>query len=290
MLSAEESGFFEKPEGGLSLRTLLVTTSWDDGHPSDLRTADLLDKHGLSGTFYVPCANSENKPVMASAAIAELGRRFEIGGHTKDHISLPEIAPRLAAEQIQANKHRLEDLLGRELCGFAYVRGRHNRVVRSLVKKAGYRYARTVKNLTSTPGLDPFQVPTTAQFFAHTRSTYIRNYLRRGPTLERAVILSTVLTHDDLTTRFMRAARASARLGGYFHLWGHSWELDESELWQELDRLLAQLRELDARFVTNAAWCAHLSMNVEMRPPVAVEKPADLNDARLARSDFVESS
>src|SRR6202011_3005986 len=128
---------------------LLVTTSWDDGHPSDLRVADLLEKHGLSGTFYVPSTNSEGRPVMRSIEIAELGHRFEIGGHTQDHISLTETSPHLAATQIVANKHRLEDLLGREVWGFAYVRGRHNRIVRDLVAKAGYRYARTVTNLMS---------------------------------------------------------------------------------------------------------------------------------------------
>jgi peptidoglycan/xylan/chitin deacetylase (PgdA/CDA1 family) len=236
--------------------SLLVTTSWDDGHPSDLRVADLLEKHGLSGTFYVPCANSEGRPVMQSGEIAQLGRRFEIGGHTQDHISLTGIAPHLAANQIITNKHRLENLLGREVSGFAYVRGQHNRVVRGLVEKAGFRYARTVKNLMSTPGQDRFQVPTTTQFFAHSRSTYLRNYLRRGPTLQRSAILAAVLSDDGLTTRLSRAAEACARLGGYFHLWGHSWELDEFDLWDELDRLLGRLRELDARFVTNAAWWA----------------------------------
>ena len=82
---------------------LLVTTSWDDGHPSDLRVADLLEKHGLSGTFYVPSTNSEGRPVMRSIEIAELGRRFEIGGHTQDHVSLTEMGPHLAAAQIVAN-------------------------------------------------------------------------------------------------------------------------------------------------------------------------------------------
>src|SRR3954463_15662703 len=105
---------------------LLVTTSWDDGHPSDLRVADLLEKHGLSGTFYVPCRNSEGRPVMRPTEVAQLGRRFEVAGHSQDHVSLTEIAPHLAAQQILSNKHRLEDLLAREVCGFAYVRGRHN--------------------------------------------------------------------------------------------------------------------------------------------------------------------
>src|SRR5262245_15905834 len=77
--------------------SLLVTTSWDDGHPADLRVADLLDKHGLKGTFFIPCSNSEGRSVMCSSDVAELGRRFEIGGHTQNHVSLTEIAPRAAA-------------------------------------------------------------------------------------------------------------------------------------------------------------------------------------------------
>jgi peptidoglycan/xylan/chitin deacetylase (PgdA/CDA1 family) len=255
--------------------SLLVTTSWDDGHPLDLRVADLLDKHGLNGTFYLPCANSEGRPVMRSTEIAELGRRFEIGGHTRDHIVLTEIAPHLAADQLLANKRWLEDLLGREVGGFAYVRGRHNRIVRSLVNQAGYRYARTVKNLMSTPGSDRFQLPTTTQFFAHSTSTSVRNYLSMGPSRQRAAILAALLIGDKLATRLARAAEACARSGGYFHLWGHSWELGEHDLWGELDRLLGHLRDLDARFVTNAAWCASLTISTDAPPPIRVQRETE---------------
>jgi peptidoglycan-N-acetylglucosamine deacetylase len=250
--------------------SLLVTTSWDDGHPADLRVADLLDKHGLKGTFYIPCSNSEGRSVMCSSDVAELGRRFEIGGHTQNHVSLTEIAPRAAANQILTNKHRLEDLVGREIRGFAYVRGRHNPMVRRLVEQAGYSYARTIKNLMSTPGDDAFRIPTTAQFFAHSTPTYVLNYLSEGPTGERATILAAVLGEDSLTTRLSNAAEASVRLGGYFHLWGHSWEIDEYDLWDELDRFLGQLRMFNARFVTNAAWCASLTMSTEARNVVSI--------------------
>lgn len=122
-------------------RRLLVTTSWDDGHPSDLRLADLLEKHGLRGTFYVPCANSEGRPVMRPSEVVEVGRRFEIGGHTRSHVSLTEMTPCQATDQIRANKDRLQNLLGREVCGFAYVRGRHNPMVR----------VSWTKRVTSTP-------------------------------------------------------------------------------------------------------------------------------------------
>jgi peptidoglycan/xylan/chitin deacetylase (PgdA/CDA1 family) len=255
---------------GARRQPLIVTTSWDDGHPSDLRLAGLLAKHGLQGTFYVPCTNSEGRPVMGAAQTAELSRQFEIGGHTQSHVDLTALAPQLAAEQIRSNKARLEDLLGREVGGFAYVRGRHNRVVRDLVDKAGFRYARTVKNLMSSPGRDRLQVPTTTKFFAHSTSTYIRNYLSGGPNLQRGRMLPAVLAQGDLALRVSRAAEACAAFGGFFHLWGHSWELDEHGLWAELDRALARLRAFDARFVTNADWCARLAGTADAAaPPVS---------------------
>jgi hypothetical protein len=243
--------------------SLLVTTSWDDGHPLDLRVGALLEKHGLSGTFYVPCTNSEGRPVMRSTEITQLARQFEIGGHTRDHVTVTDLAPYLAANQILANKRWLEDLLGQEICGFAYVRGRHNSNVRRLVDQAGFRYARTVKNLMSAPGSDRLQVPTTIQFFAHPSSVRIRNFVRKGPTPQRAAVLAALLGAGRLSTRCSRAAEACLRLGGHFHLWGHSWELDEHDLWGELDCLFRRLRELDASFVTNATWCAGLAKSGE---------------------------
>jgi len=206
---------------------------------------------------------------MRSNDIARLGRHFEVGGHTQDHISLKEIAPHLVESQIRTNKQWLEDILGREVGGFAYVRGHHNHNVRRMVAEAGYRYARTVRNLMSTPGPDRFQIPTTMQIFAHRRTTYLRNYIRGGPTLERTAVLAAVLADAGLATSFSRAAEACARSGGHFHLWGHSWELDEHDLWGELDRLLDRLSQLSPRFVTNVEWCA--SLLPEAKIPAAAE-------------------
>ena len=79
----------------LVAKSLLITTSWDDGHLSDLRFADLPEKGGLSGTFYVPSTNSECRPVTRLTEFAQLGQRFQIGGHTQDHIR-----PRLPCREV----------------------------------------------------------------------------------------------------------------------------------------------------------------------------------------------
>ncbi len=235
---------------------LYVTTSWDDGHPSDLRLADLLHKHGAHGTFYVPNRNSEGRPVLSSAEIRHVSERFEIGGHTMDHVVLTGLPPGQTRAQILNNKESIEDITGRELRIFAYVRGRYDQNVIELVKAAGFRFARTVKNFSSHPGIDPFRIPTTTQFFAHTIATSFRNYLSGGTTLQRAAVLSRVINSSNLTDRCAGAADACARLGGHFHLWGHSWELDEHDLWGELDRLLTSLRQRNVCFLSNSDWYA----------------------------------
>ena len=266
---------------------LLVTTSWDDGHPSDLRVAELLERHGLQGTFYVPSQNAEGRPVMSPGEVARLAQRFEIGGHTHSHISLTGVAPHLAAEQIIANKCWLEDLLGMRVRGFAYVRGHYDRVVRDLVVRAGYDYARTVKNMMSVPGSNRFELATTAQFFAHSRSTYIKNYISGVPTLRRSAVLAALLSNAGLADRLSRAAEVCAGTGGYFHLWGHSWEVDQYDLWTELDRLLGILHQLDARFVTNDIWCEKLPTGAVPRPLAADDTTTDpLNRPLASASRF----
>src|SRR5579872_2823021 len=57
-----------------------ITTSWDDGHPLDLRVADLLARYGIAGTFYVPATTAMG--TMSAAQFRELIPNFEIGAHT----------------------------------------------------------------------------------------------------------------------------------------------------------------------------------------------------------------
>jgi peptidoglycan/xylan/chitin deacetylase (PgdA/CDA1 family) len=231
---------------------LLVTTSWDDGYPADLRIAELLAKFGVAGTFYVPNRNSEGRPVMNENEVRQLAGTFEVGGHSIDHVVLTTLDQEDAARQINENKRWLEDLTGRPVPGFAYVRGRYNGVVKDLVRHAGFEYARTVENLRSSMVSDPYELPTTIQLFPHGRLIYVRNFLR-APSLARARLLTVALAPAGLPERVDRLIGACRRAGGYFHLWGHSWEIEEHGLWGALETVLRGMSEAsDAiEFVTN---------------------------------------
>src|SRR5215212_7229599 len=99
------------------------TFSIDDGHPSDLRMADLLDKHGLKATFYIPIRNREGPPVMNGAQLRQLADRFELGSHTYDHCYLKTVGIEQAHHQITAGKRALEDIIGKPVQGFCYPGG-----------------------------------------------------------------------------------------------------------------------------------------------------------------------
>src|SRR5581483_11004208 len=77
-----------------------ITTSWDDGHPLDLRLAALLAKYGHKGTFYIPTNYSE-WPLMTKSQIVELdGMGMEIGSHTKNHSIVPRLSKERAIEEL----------------------------------------------------------------------------------------------------------------------------------------------------------------------------------------------
>jgi len=90
----------------LSKEISYVTISIDDGHPTDLKTAELLDDVGLRATFYVPAANRE-RPILSRSAIKALSQRFEIGAHSMTHRRLTSLSLSEARHEITAGKEWL---------------------------------------------------------------------------------------------------------------------------------------------------------------------------------------
>lgn len=225
---------------------LRLTTSWDDGHPLDLRVAEILAKHGFSGTFYVPCHNCEGRPVLSTSELRTLGASFEIGGHSLDHVPLIGLAVGYRDHQLRDSKRRIENELGHPITGFCYPGGMHDRGVRQAVREAGFRYARTVTNLSTDPPHDRFRVATTIQLFPHQPITYLKNYTWRGSWGERALPLAMCLRHRSIDACLEALLELAAARGGVFHLWGHSWELEDRGLWGVLDRFLRVAERLVA--------------------------------------------
>lgn len=221
----------------------LFTCSWDDGHPSDLRLAELLDRHGFPGTFYVPLRNVEGLPVLDAPGLRELAQRMELGSHTLDHVYADRVPLPQWQQQVVTGKRALEDVLGQAVEGFCYPGGRLPRGGEAIVREAGFRYARSCVNLCSGWPDRAFALPTTLQCYPHTRGVLLRNALRQPPRWQRLQTLALLWPAEDLAQRLCGALDRVCEGGGVFHLWGHAWELDALGLWPLLDRFLAYAAE-----------------------------------------------
>jgi hypothetical protein len=220
-----------------------ITTSWDDGHPLDLRVADLLTRYGLRGTFYVP-RSAENE-TMTGAQLRELGSTFEIGAHTLQHVALPGVGESTAWKEIAGSRAWVEDSTGRPCRMFCPPRGKFSARDLGLIRKAGFAGARTVELLSlDFPRFrDGLRIlPTTLQAHPHRPPAYARNALRRGSVRTLWRVLTGGCSTDWPRLARSYLGRALAR-GGVFHLWGHSWEVERNGQWQRLEEVLAFLGE-----------------------------------------------
>lgn len=238
-------------------KTVQFTTSWDDGHPLDMRVAELLHKHGLTGTFYVPgrvapggCCNPEGFEVLTRPQLRELGTEFEIGSHTLDHRSLSSLPKDEAKRQIEAGKAWLEDQLGRRVAGFCYPNGHHDEGVRALVRDCGFTFGRTTEDLCDDIGDDPFQMPVSLHFHPRRRMDLARMFvreerrrLREGRWVRRLPVFAAALSADGFEARFRRLVDRACANGGVFHVWGHSWEIERIGAWALLENVLRYAAE-----------------------------------------------
>jgi peptidoglycan/xylan/chitin deacetylase (PgdA/CDA1 family) len=247
----------------------LFTTSWDDGHPLDLRVAELLRKHQLKGTFYVPgrmppggCYGPEGFEVLSKSDLRQLGAEFEVGSHTLDHKRLDNLPDQEARHQILAGKQFLEDQLGQSVNGFCYPNGFHTARTRQLVRDCGISYARTTEDLYDNVGDDPYQMPVSLHFYPRPRAYVVRSFVSqekrrlgswRWP--RRLNMLAAAASKDEFEGRVRVLIDRICNRGGVLHLWGHSWEVERIGGWKLLDsvfRYAAERLPSSAR-VTNGA-------------------------------------
>ena len=218
----------------------IVTTSWDDGDPRDTRLGELLESRGLKGTFYIPLLGYLRRPTLAPPQIRELAAAgFEIGAHSVSHKSLTRFKRVEEVEkEVRVCKDELEQIIGEEVPMFCYPNGRYNAEIIRAVKRAGYKGARTTQMLSVTTKFDHFEMPTTVQAYPHRSSNYIKD-LGRARNLSGLWRFTTQLSgFEDWRDMGRRLFNQVMERGGIWHLYGHSWELDEFNLWSELDRVL----------------------------------------------------
>lgn len=232
------------------------TTSWDDGYADDLRIAKLLERFGMRGTFFVCPVVQHGQTMLLKEQIQQLGQRHEIGSHTLTHPKLSKITPELARTEIRDSKKWIEDVTGKPCTMFCYPYGDHNAETAAIVQSEGYRGARTVEQFAFR-GSDPFRLPTSLHVYPFPlrpiASTRILDPIRRA--LPHRKELNIPLTALRGWLPFAKAMFRSAheRKEPWFHLWGHSAEVEKYGMWRELEDFLTYVQTFsDTEMVYNS--------------------------------------
>ncbi|MFL5330790.1 MAG: polysaccharide deacetylase family protein [Gemmataceae bacterium] len=239
-----------------------ITTSWDDGHPLDLRIAELLARYHLPGTFYVP--RESEYGTMSANQVRELSANFELGGHTLNHLVLTEIADATASEQINGCKQWLEETTSRECTMFCAPKGKFQARHLDMIHQAGFAGLRGVDLLSLDLPRERRGIrymPTTIQAYPHSFPAYARNAIKRQSVRSLLNACRYGRTSDWLKTARSMLEKAM-RLGGVFHLWGHSWEIEQVGLWPQLEDAFRVLSEFSGSVLarTNGALCKSVSV------------------------------
>lgn len=238
---------------------LRVTTSWDDGHILDQRLVDLLDRYQLTGTFYI-CRDYTSER-LSEEAIRDIAARHEIGAHTLTHPDLTTLSMADARNEMQGSKHWLEDVIGREVTAFCYPRGACNAPLHQLCAETGFRIARGVEKYSIIPG-DPYELSTTVQVYPLPLRplpsfAWWQGWRSRTLPLRQALHAAHENHIPRLAVRnWVSWAKAWVEVAttqdGTFHLWGHSWEIDAHDQWDDLEALFRHLSKLDFQAAINS--------------------------------------
>jgi peptidoglycan-N-acetylglucosamine deacetylase len=185
---------------------------------------------------------------MSPAQIKKISENIDIGGHSYHHIDLTSIPPTAAEREIIQGKSRLEEIIDRDLTLFCYPKGKLNSGVVDAVKKAGFKGARTTRFFDAEMN-DPYRFGTTICAYDHIFPYYMKQFIRTKdfgllrfltPKIARQIANNFI----DWTKIAMLALDYTVETGGVWHLWGHSWQIENNKGWMRLEQVLKYIQEI----------------------------------------------
>jgi len=199
------------PNGALKA----VTFSYDDGNRADERLVELFNRYGLKATFNL-CSGflTGREDCVHPDRVRELYAGHEVALHTVTHPNLADIPADRVRREVGEDMAALSRLAGYPVTGMAYPYGCFNEAVIALLREQGVRYSRT------TLGTGAFGLPAQP--------------LTWHPTCHHH-------TAEECLSRF---ARAEAEEPMLLYVWGHSYEFDRENNWDQMERLCESIASL----------------------------------------------
>ncbi len=132
-----------------------VSVTFDDAYESVFQSAyPTMREFGFSGTVFVVTGyagrantwdvnlGSRKWPHMTWSQMREMADcGFKFGSHSRSHVDLTRLPPRLLREELVSSREAIEDRLGKPCLYLSYPFGRTNQRVKSAARSAGYEAA-----------------------------------------------------------------------------------------------------------------------------------------------------
>jgi hypothetical protein len=237
---------------------MTIVFSFDDNEKLNMKVADLFDNYGFKATLFINWeARPENTPMTRDDILDLNLRGFEIGAHAVTHTKLTELTPEGAYWQISQSQEYLEELIKEDVVGFCYPKGSHNENIERAVERCGYSYARTVgEGCTEIYGWDAVE---------RCGASYARTVGEESTEIwwDRFKIVPTVQIYNSTRRRLVRVKENILNFNNGFswnggwkesamkyiktknsivHIWGHALEIEQQDLWYDLEGLLRWIR------------------------------------------------
>jgi len=141
----------ESAREGAKTGPFRVALAFDDGYLEHYRTAELLNHHGVKGTYFIVTGlrRWNNRPLLTTrpSLIQSMKRMgHEIASHTVSHPRLQQLTNEEVHRELRDSKRYLTSLLENDVEGFAYPYGDYEgRIAR--IASQYYSYARAAREV-----------------------------------------------------------------------------------------------------------------------------------------------
>lgn len=203
-----------------------LTFSYDDGRTQDRRLVEIFNRHKLKATFHLNSGKFDEPGYVAYEEMASLYAGHEVSAHTVTHPFLERIPRERLIMEVMEDRGALEELVGYPVRGMSYPFGTYTEEVSRMLGTLGIRYCRTVE---STGEFHVPIRPLTWHPTCHHKQMheYGKKFLELSPPAHYANL-------------------------ALLYVWGHSYEFDNDDNWQEIEQFCSDLsgRE-DIWYATN---------------------------------------
>jgi peptidoglycan/xylan/chitin deacetylase (PgdA/CDA1 family) len=197
--------------------TKALIMSYDDGLVQDIKLVGLFNENGITGTFNLNSGlfgqtniwKRNNAPDIIATYVSKdsllyIYKHHEIAAHGATHLNFTNASDSAIYQDVMADIKELKNLTNITVVSMAYPFGSSNEHIAGIVKSTGITNARTIASTYT------FDLP--------------KDYWLWHPTCHDSKGLQLVNDYLSLKSNELSV----------FHVWGHSWEFDDTNRWNDM--------------------------------------------------------